>query len=86
MELKELFAQAVENSKTLTERPSNEILLKLYSLYKQAEKGDAGNEGPDNPFDYVGMAKFNAWVSQRGKSKEIAMQEYIDLVNQLLTS
>ncbi|NBR37134.1 MAG: acyl-CoA-binding protein, partial [Chitinophagales bacterium] len=36
MELKEQFEQAVAQSKLLTTRPSNETLLQLYALYKQA--------------------------------------------------
>ncbi|HNJ57777.1 MAG TPA: acyl-CoA-binding protein, partial [Chitinophagaceae bacterium] len=39
MDIKQLFELAVTNSKTLTEKPNNEILLQLYSLYKQATEG-----------------------------------------------
>ena len=35
MELQELFQQAIANSKTLSEKPDNETLLKLYSLFKK---------------------------------------------------
>ena len=35
MDIKALFEQAVANSKTLAEKPSNTILLQLYSLYKR---------------------------------------------------
>jgi acyl-CoA-binding protein len=35
MELKEQFEQAAAGSKTLSEKPSNDVLLQLYSLYKQ---------------------------------------------------
>ncbi|MFT3679673.1 MAG: acyl-CoA-binding protein [Ferruginibacter sp.] len=83
MEINELFQQAVANSKTLSEKPSNEILLQLYSLYKQATDGDASGDAPSNPFDFVAKAKYNAWEEQKGKSKESAMQEYIDLVTKL---
>ena len=34
---KEAFEKAVKDSKTLKSKPSNDILLKLYSLYKQTE-------------------------------------------------
>jgi acyl-CoA-binding protein len=83
MELKEQFEQAVTESKALSEKPSNDTLLLLYSLYKQASAGDAPNEGPTNPFDFVAKAKHNAWVELKGKSNEIAMKEYIDLVAKL---
>lgn len=78
-----MFEAAVAESKTLTERPSNDILLQLYSLYKQATDGDAPAEGPSNPFDFVGKAKHNAWAELRGKSADDSMQGYIDIVNKL---
>ena len=40
MDLQTIFTEAVANSKTLAEKPDNETLLKLYSLYKQATEGD----------------------------------------------
>lgn len=83
MDLKALFEQAVANSKLLTEKPSNEILLKLYSLYKQATEGDVNTDPPSNPFDFVNKAKHEAWSALKGTSSESAMQEYVDLVNKL---
>lgn len=81
--LKELFEQAIDDSKSLSDRPSNDTLLQLYSLYKQATDGDANADAPPNPFDFVAKAKYEAWVSLKGKSKEAAMQEYADLVAKL---
>lgn len=86
MELVTQFEEAVAASKTLNEKPSNEILLQLYSLYKQATEGDVSGEAPSNPFDFVAKAKYNAWEEQKGKSKEHAMQEYITLVAKLKNS
>ena len=83
MELKEMFEQAVAGSKSLAEKPSNETLLKLYSLYKQSSEGDVNTDPPSNPFDFVNKAKYEAWSSLKGKTKEEAMQEYVDLVNNL---
>jgi len=83
MELKELFDQAAADSKSLSERPSNDTLLQLYSLYKQATEGDAKGDPPSNPFDFVNKAKYEAWVGLKGKTKEAAMQEYTNLVNKL---
>ena len=83
MDLQEQFEEAAANSKSLTEKPSNEVLLQLYSLYKQASTGDVNTESPSNPFDFVNKAKYDAWVSLKGKTKETAMQEYIDLVQKL---
>ena len=80
MELNEQFEQAIASSKTLSQKPDNETLLKLYSLYKQSTEGDVSGDAPTNPFDFVAKAKYNAWEKLKGKSKETAMQEYIDLV------
>ncbi len=86
MEIREQFEQAVANSKGLSEKPSNETLLQLYSLYKQSTEGDAGEDAPANPFDFVAKAKYDAWAGLKGKSKEDAMKEYVDLVNKLKTA
>ncbi|UYQ95092.1 acyl-CoA-binding protein [Chitinophaga horti] len=83
MELREQFEAAVANSKTLAEKPDNDILLQLYSLYKQATEGDLNSEPPANPFDFVARAKYDAWASLKGKDATTAMQEYIALVNKL---
>jgi acyl-CoA-binding protein len=83
MDLKELFEKAMTDSKSLSEKPSNEILLQLYSLYKQSSEGDVSGEAPSNPFDFVNKAKHEAWSSLKGKSKDEAMQQYVDLVKKL---
>ncbi|MGE9313950.1 acyl-CoA-binding protein [Niabella sp. CJ426] len=83
MELQQQFEKAVEESKTLIEKPSNDILLQLYSLYKQGSVGDINIDPPSNPFDIVNKAKFNAWEALKGTTKEEAMQEYVALVEQL---
>jgi diazepam-binding inhibitor (GABA receptor modulator, acyl-CoA-binding protein) len=83
MDLQKQFEEAVTNSKTLSEKPSNEELLQLYSLYKQATTGDVNTEPPSNLFDFVNKAKHDAWTSLKGKSREDAMQEYVNLVNKL---
>lgn len=86
MDLKTQFESAVADSKTLSEKPSNEILLQLYSLYKQGTEGDNVSEPPANPFDFVAKAKYQAWEDLRGKSRDTAMEEYIQLVTRLKTS
>ncbi len=83
MDIQQQFEQAAADSKTLAEKPSNEILLQLYSLYKQGNEGDVNTEPPGNPFDFVNKAKHDAWTSLKGKTKEAAMQEYIDLIQKL---
>lgn len=82
MTLQQEFESAVVRSKQLPKQ-SNDNLLKLYSLYKQATEGDVSSEKPSNPFDMVGNAKYAAWERLKGKSKEEAMTEYIQTVNEL---
>lgn len=83
MDLKAQFEQAAADSKTLAEKPGNDVLLQLYSLYKQGSSGDVNTEPPSNPFDFVGKAKYEAWAGLKGKSQEDAMNEYIALVTKL---
>jgi diazepam-binding inhibitor (GABA receptor modulator, acyl-CoA-binding protein) len=82
MDLNALFTKAVAESKELPDRPSNDSLLQLYSFYKQATEGDANGEAP-GMFDFVAKAKYEAWSSLKGKTKDEAMQEYINLVQKL---
>lgn len=83
MELQQLFEEAATNSKILSEKPDNETLLNLYSLYKQSTEGDASETGPANAFDFVAKFKHEAWTKLKGVSKEEAMRQYIDLVTKL---
>jgi diazepam-binding inhibitor (GABA receptor modulating acyl-CoA-binding protein) len=82
MTLQAQFDQAQADSKNLPERPDNMTLLKIYALYKQASTGDAEGSRPGFT-DMVGRAKFDAWVAIKGTSKEDAMQQYIDLIEEL---
>jgi acyl-CoA-binding protein len=82
-DLQQQFDDAVNASKLLSERPSNDVMLQLYALYKQALEGDIHIDPPSNPFDFVGKAKYEAWEGLKGKSKEDAMQDYVDLVEGL---
>ena len=76
------FEEAVERSKTLAARPSNDVLLQLYGLYKQATDGDVSTPRPGG-FDFKSIAKWDAWKGQEGKSQEAARAEYVQLVNDL---
>lgn len=83
MSIQEQFDQAVVRSKTLSEKPGNDVLLQLYALYKQATEGNVNIDPPTNMFDFVAKAKFGAWEGLKGKAKEAAMQEYVDLIGKL---
>jgi diazepam-binding inhibitor (GABA receptor modulating acyl-CoA-binding protein) len=82
MSLQEQFAQAQADSKNLSERPDNMTLLKIYALFKQASTGDAEGKRPGFT-DMVGRAKWDAWDAIKGTSKDDAMQQYIDLIEEL---
>jgi acyl-CoA-binding protein len=82
MDLTTMFKNAMEEAKTLPAQ-SNEVLLQFYALYKQATEGDNTSERPTNFFDIAGIAKYNAWESVKGLSKEDAMQKYCNLVAEL---
>ena len=74
--------EAVAQTKQFTSRPSNEELLKLYGLYKQATEGDNEGERPGG-FDFKAAAKFNSWLQLKGTSKVDATKMYLDLVEEL---
>ena len=80
--LSDQFQSAVSRSRELPSRPSNEDLLSLYALYKQATEGDVTGERPGG-FDFKAIAKYDAWAEVKGKSKEDAMREYVALVDRL---
>jgi acyl-CoA-binding protein len=82
-DLKDAFEKAVAESKQLPSKPDNEILLSLYSLYKQATVGDINTQNTPGMFDFVDKAKYDAWLKQKGMAADVAMQLYINLVAQL---
>lgn len=82
MDINESFKIALEKVQTLDTRPSNENLLKLYGLYKQATDGEIKGDRPGG-FDFKAIAKYDSWASLRGMTNDEAMQSYIDLVNSL---
>ena len=81
-DLTALFDAAVVNSKTLSERPDNATLLKLYALFKQGTSGDNADKKPGFS-DMVGRAKWDAWNKLNGTSQDDAKQQYIDLIESL---
>ena len=73
------FNQAVERSKQLPQKPSNNELLQLYGLYKQATEGDNQATRPTG-FDIKAIAKHDAWAELQGMPAEEARAKYIELV------
>lgn len=82
MSVQDDFNTAVGKSKAFTKRPSNEELLDLYALFKQATEGDVSGDRPGG-FDFKAIAKFDAWAGKKGISKDQASQDYIKLVETL---
>jgi diazepam-binding inhibitor (GABA receptor modulator, acyl-CoA-binding protein) len=85
MALLDDFNTAVTKSKDFTKRPSNEELLDLYAFFKQATEGDVSGDRPGG-FDFKAIAKFDAWASKKGITKDQAMQDYVNLVSKLQQS
>uniref|UniRef100_A0A3Q3ERY4 Diazepam binding inhibitor (GABA receptor modulator, acyl-CoA binding protein) n=1 Tax=Kryptolebias marmoratus TaxID=37003 RepID=A0A3Q3ERY4_KRYMA len=76
------FDTAAAEVKQLKAKPQDDEMLKLYSLFKQATVGDVNTARP-GMLDFTGKAKWDAWEKQKGKSKDDAMNEYIQLVEEL---
>ena len=81
-DLRKQFDAAAEAVKTVEERPDNDTMLRLYSLYKQATEGDVKGDKPGF-FDFVGTAKYEAWSKLKGTSADEAMKKYIATVKRL---
>lgn len=77
------FEEAQIKLKSLTERPSNQELLSIYGLFKQATEGDNTTKKP-GMFDMKGQFKWQAWKDLEGTSIQDACQKYVDLVDELL--
>ena len=76
------FDGAVEDVKALPTDPGNDAKLRLYALYKQATEGEVQGKRPGftNP---VGRAKYDAWLSVGGMSRDEARTAYVELVRSL---
>ncbi|XP_059199575.1 acyl-CoA-binding protein-like [Centropristis striata] len=81
-DLQAKFDTAAAEVKQLKTKPTDEEMLQIYSLFKQATVGDVNTARP-GMFDFTGKAKWDAWEKQKGKGKEDAMNEYVNLVEQL---
>ncbi|KAE8595930.1 hypothetical protein XENTR_v10015918 [Xenopus tropicalis] len=64
-------------------QPSNEMMLKFYSFYKQATLGPCNTPRPGF-WDPVGRYKWDAWNSLGDMSKEDAMIAYVDEMKKIL--
>ncbi len=82
-DLKQRFDQAVEKVRTAPAdgpfKPSNELKLKMYALYRQAIDGDVQGKRP-GMLDVVARYKYDAWTMAKGLSAEDAMRKYLEEV------
>ena len=76
------FKTAQEEVVNLNDAPDVQTKLKLYALFKQASEGDVSGERP-SAINFVAQAKFDAWAKLKGASQDDAMQQYVDLVEEL---
>ena len=81
-DLAQRFTEAQAKIKPVTGL-SNDKMLDLYALYKQATSGDVNGSRP-GMLDVRGRAKFDAWAKKKGMTKDAAMQAYVDLVAKLV--
>ena len=76
MSLKDDFDAAVARVNGLAAAPPSNVLLELYGLFKQATSGDVSGSRP-GMLDVKGRAKYDAWASRKGMSRDDAMLAYI---------
>ncbi|XP_078703233.1 acyl-CoA-binding protein-like isoform X2 [Branchiostoma floridae x Branchiostoma belcheri] len=76
------FEKAAEEVKTLKSTPTDEEMLEIYALFKQAKVGDVNTARP-GMLDFKGKAKWDAWEAKKGMSQEDARAKYIAKVEEL---
>jgi diazepam-binding inhibitor (GABA receptor modulator, acyl-CoA-binding protein) len=76
------FEQAQSEVHRLPQTPSNDELLELYALYKQATIGDASGKRP-SMLEFRARAKYDAWIKCAGTTKADAQTRYVNLVARL---
>lgn len=75
-ELEQKFQKAAEDIKNLKARPSDQDLLEIYALFKQATVGDNTQSTP-GMFQLKEKAKHEFWLKKKGMSQDAAKEEYI---------
>ncbi|XP_050358931.1 acyl-CoA-binding domain-containing protein 5 [Nymphalis io] len=87
MSLEEKFKAAVNVIKSLPKngsyQPSNDIMLKFYSFYKQALEGPCKKSKPGF-WDIVNRTKWDAWKSLGDMPSEEAMQLYVNELHKIV--
>lgn len=84
LKLEEQFNISSIVVKTLTKRPTNEELLTIYGLYKQATIGDCNTEEPSGILNVKEKTKWSYWNKLKKMNREDAMIKYIRCVEYLV--
>ena len=79
------FKKASEQVKLLNTKPSNDELLQLYGLYKQATEGNVQGGRP-GILNVKERAKWDAWKKLEGQTETDAQDQYTSLVGNLKTN
>ncbi|ODH51312.1 hypothetical protein GX48_02552 [Paracoccidioides brasiliensis] len=77
------FEAAIEASRKLSRKPTDDDLLELYALFKQGTQDPPFEDAPKpGTFDFKGKYKYNAWkkIAEEGLSAEEAQEKYVSLV------
>ncbi|OCH93033.1 acyl-CoA-binding protein [Obba rivulosa] len=81
------FDKAVQIVKSLPKdgpiKPTQDEQLFFYKYYKQGTEGDVNTARP-GMLDFVGKAKWDAWDSVKGVSKEEAWTKYVEKLLEIL--
>jgi acyl-CoA-binding protein len=77
------FAAAQARVRKLSRTPTNEELLELYALYKQATQGAVSGKRP-SALNMVARAKYDAWAARGDMKPGAAQQAYVALVARLV--
>ncbi|KAG1659609.1 Acyl-CoA-binding protein [Nymphon striatum] len=76
----ERFEKAAKEVTKCKQKPSNEEMLELYGLYKQATVGDCNTR----MLEFTAKAKWDAWNGRKDMSKEDAMTKYSEVAEGLI--
>ena len=81
-DLKKRFEKAAKDVTKAKTDPGKDLKLRLYANFKQATDGDVAGDKPSFT-DFVGRAKYDAWMKLKGMSTDDAMNAYIKLVDRV---
>lgn len=81
-DLEKRFSQAQEYVVSkLNDNTPEELRLKIYGLYKQAQEGNVRGSRPG--YDEMEMKKYDYWAMNKNMTKVAAMEAYLRVANTL---